>query len=290
MKNSSERIFEHNAYIGGGFDIMISHRRSVFATNPMHCHENCELTIYTEGHKSVYVNDTVYISDSGCAFTFRPDEMHCGIHRAGECHERYVITFSPDSFDQLPGGRGLLRCFFEREAGANNMIVMPDRETARCLELLDEIFIFSDSTLAERESMMLGNLIVCLSMFNRYYLSEYRRHGDGMSELLNGMIRYIDTNLTASLNISELSRCFGVSISTTERLFRDSMLMTPKRFIIMRRIQYAKKLLQSGASVTDACYNSGFRDYSHFIADFRREVGVTPAKYKMQSDEMKDYQ
>lgn len=279
MNNSSDRAYDYNAYIGGGFDITLSHRKSIFATNKMHCHECCELTIYTEGRKSVCVNDSVYISDSGCAFTFRPDEMHCGIHREGEYHERYVITFHPDCFDKLPGGRDLLRCFFKREAGEHNMIVMPDAETARCLELLDEIFIFSGSGLAERESMMLGNFIVCLSMLNRYYLSGFRRRGDEMSELLSGMIRYIDSNLTSPLSISGLSRSFGVSVATTERLFGDSMLMTPKRFIFMRRIERAKRLLRGGATVTEACYGSGFRDYSHFIADFHREVGVTPAKY-----------
>lgn len=49
-------------------------------------------------------------------------------------------------------------------------------------------------------------------------------------------------------------------------------------------MELAKVLLLSGATVTEACYGAGFGDYSHFIADFRREVGVTPAKFRERGD------
>jgi len=35
-----------------------------------------------------------------------------------------------------------------------------------------------------------------------------------------------------------------------------------------------------GDSVTDACYESGFSDYSYFIATFHKETGMTPLQYQ----------
>lgn len=280
MKKSSEKTFDRAVFIGGAFGIDIGHRRSVFDTNKMHTHDHCELVVYTEGRKSVFVNDSVYISERGCAFTFRPGEGHFGLHRRGEYHERYVLNFSPRCLDTIPGGASLLRCFFEREAGENNMIVMPEEETAECFRLLDRIIETGYGDLPERQSLMLADFIRCMSLFDRYYMSGLRRGGDVMPELLGGMIRYIDENLTSRLKVADISRRFGVSVATTERLFCGTLLMTPTRFIFMRRIERSKKLLIGGASVTEACYGSGFSDYSHYIADFRRETGMTPARYR----------
>jgi AraC-like DNA-binding protein len=35
-----------------------------------------------------------------------------------------------------------------------------------------------------------------------------------------------------------------------------------------------------GRSATDACFAAGFQDFSRFISKFRREFGMTPAKYR----------
>lgn len=280
MKNSSEETYDIVAIIGGKYNIAFGHRRTPFSTNAMHTHDYCELVVYTEGHKSVCVNDAVYVSGSWCAFTFRPGEAHCGIHKNGEYHERYVINFVPDVFDGLPGGRNLLRCFFDREAGEYNRIVMPEEESERCRALLDEIFTFDTAETPEAEGLILANFLTCLGLFNRFYKSDIRRQDDVMPGVLADMLRYINENLSAPLAVGGLSHRFGVSVATTERLFREVMLMTPKRYIFMRRIEAAKIQLMGGASVTEACYRAGFNDYSHFIADFRRETGVTPSKYR----------
>ena len=44
----------------------------------------------------------------------------------------------------------------------------------------------------------------------------------------------------------------------------------------------AKRILEQGASVTEACYESGFNDCSYFIKCFRKSVGFTPYQYRKQ--------
>lgn len=40
--------------------------------------------------------------------------------------------------------------------------------------------------------------------------------------------------------------------------------------MISKRLVYSQKLLVEGASVTEACYESGFKDYAHFIKVSRK--------------------
>ena len=84
--------------------------------------------------------------------------------------------------------------------------------------------------------------------------------------------------------MSELAKKFNISQSAMERMFRNSLTMLPREYIIRRRMDAAREFLRQGQSVTDACNNAGFGDYSHFIADFRRFYNTTPAEYAKQHE------
>ncbi len=289
MRNSSDKeLFSYNARIGGAHPFSFRHVRSHFETNAMHSHDTqCELVMYTEGRKSVYVDNSIYVSDIGCIFTFRPGERHCGVHQSGAVHERYTAKFSPASFAALPGGQALLRCFFAREAGQQNMIILPEAETAEAFRLLDDIIMLGQSDLPERHAVMIADFIRFLSLLNQHYQSGENRRHDLMPALLREVIASIDAGIAHPIRVSQLSAAHGISISTLERLFDDTFGLTPSRFIFQRRIEQAKQLLSRGATVTEACYGAGFGDYSHFIAAFRDEVGMTPARYRKAQLERK---
>ena len=64
-------------------------------------------------------------------------------------------------------------------------------------------------------------------------------------------------------------------------LFKSHFGVTPNRYIVMRRVECAKGMLQIQplmvTSVAEAC---GFSDVYYFSRVFKREVGVSPKKYK----------
>ena len=171
----------------------------------MHSHEFCEITIYAEANKSVFVNDSIYISKSGCAFTFRPGELHCGLHSGTDIHRRYVIEIQPDSFRSIIGGESLLRCLYEREAGRNNMVVMPEAETAEGLRLLEHIMEVGSSDLREREAIMLADLIRYLCLLNAHYLDAQHDKCGVMPDLLRAIINYIFDNISEKLTVPAIS-------------------------------------------------------------------------------------
>lgn len=49
-------------------------------------------------------------------------------------------------------------------------------------------------------------------------------------------------------------------------------------------LQLSQKLLVEGASVTEACYGSGFKDYAHFIKSFTKTFGCSPKQYGKSDD------
>ncbi len=293
MKKSSIPIFDNMFLDADNFmyhsDIhdyfSLDHKCNSYWTSNVgdsHSHTFCEIVVYMQDLKCLFVNDTMYVSEAPCIFTFRPGESHYAIHSNSKRHERFMMYLFQENLFGIPGGREMLRCLFDRSAGEHNMIVLPEEEQSEAFRLLNHILSQDVHEHPECQSLMLADLIQFLSILNRYYLSDITHRTDGMSELLRQILTYIGNNLTENLKISALARQFKISQSTLERLFRHSLMMSPREYIIRRRMEAARNYLRQGQSVTDACNNAGFGDYSHFIADFRRFNGITPAEYAKQ--------
>lgn len=67
------------------------------------------------------------------------------------------------------------------------------------------------------------------------------------------------------------------------RVFRELMEVPPHKYLVRLRLQRAHATLESGMSVTDACYAAGFNNLSHFIRSFRAHFGFVPSKLKSRA-------
>ena len=76
---------------------------------------------------------------------------------------------------------------------------------------------------------------------------------------------------------------FGISEPYASRLFKKHIGKGLKRYMIVRKIGHAKKLLDGGSTVTETCFACGFNDCSYFIKVFKSYTGVTPYKYQLLS-------
>lgn len=79
----------------------------------------------------------------------------------------------------------------------------------------------------------------------------------------------------------ELARRFGMPLRALQRLFSDCVGIGPKWVIQRYRLHDAVARVQAGEAVDWAALaqDLGYFDQAHFIADFRRRVGRTPADY-----------
>ncbi len=84
----------------------------------------------------------------------------------------------------------------------------------------------------------------------------------------------------ASVDLGTLAALGGVQVNQVIRDFRQIHGMTPGEFLRMKRLQHAKKVLNDGASLTEAAMEAGFSDQSHFSRMFRRAYGMTPSDYR----------
>ena len=66
------------------------------------------------------------------------------------------------------------------------------------------------------------------------------------------------------------------------RQFKRATGLPPHQYVILRRVERAKQLLQAGAgqSLAEVAVRAGFSDQSQFCHHFKRTVGVTPGQFR----------
>jgi len=109
--------------------------------------------------------------------------------------------------------------------------------------------------------------------------SKMRQHG--LSSAHRILIKsYIKGHLAHKLNLEELAQKLHLSPFHFARMFKHSFGDSPAQYIIRERVKLAKLLLAGKEDLTFIALECGFCHQSHFINHFKKEVGVTPAKYR----------
>jgi AraC-like DNA-binding protein len=97
---------------------------------------------------------------------------------------------------------------------------------------------------------------------------------------LHNIYHYIETSYTNAIDVNTVAALVNLSTPAFCRYFKKSTRFTFTDFVNQYRINQSKKLLLQHMSVTDACYESGFENLSHFNKTFKKFAGENPTAFK----------
>jgi AraC family transcriptional regulator len=99
---------------------------------------------------------------------------------------------------------------------------------------------------------------------------------------LRAVVEYIEEHLDACPSLEQLAAVARLSAYHFARQFKAATGLPPHQYVILRRVERAKELLQAGTalSLAEVAAHVGFSDQSHFSQHFKRLVGVTPGQFR----------
>jgi AraC family transcriptional regulator len=99
---------------------------------------------------------------------------------------------------------------------------------------------------------------------------------------LRAVVEHIEDHLDTSPTLEEMAGIARVSPYHFARQFKTATGLPPHQYVIMRRIERARQLLQADDNVSLAQVAAivGFSDQSHLTHHFKRLVGVTPGQFR----------
>jgi AraC-like DNA-binding protein len=136
---------------------------------------------------------------------------------------------------------------------------------------------------APLESLAIDNLIVNLARG----LMAVERPGPGPAVSRHVDVRAVErarqlleAERTRLVHSSELESATGLTRYDLCRQFRIMLGTSPHRYLLMRRLEFARERIHRGRPLAEVAGDAGFADQAHFTRAFKSALGLTPARYR----------
>jgi AraC-like DNA-binding protein len=200
----------------------------------------------------------------GQAFVLHPDELHDG--RAGRAGGYgYRILYVAPHLIQAALGDAVLP--FVRDAVSDD-----GRLRAAILAALDDGDLALEDLLFDQIIVQLADALAAQDRPPRALGVLHRR-------AVHLARDYLEENLLAPVASETLAHMAGLTRFALTRHFRACFGTSPHRYVVMRRLERARAMIEASASLADAALDSGFADQSHMTRHFRKAYGVSPGRW-----------
>ncbi len=239
---------------------------------PKHVHNDCIAGIITAGKRNMTITGSYHSLSAGDIFIINSGEPHSLQSSEGEPHS-YRVLIIPDY---------ILKEVAADIYGSSFNIVFTNcikNDQDSFLRLNELLNILDDpDSLFESESVLFSFLefLVRYHSVRGFPAEENKRNNS-----VKLAAEYINENFRDHITLDDLSGVTGVSPFHLNRTFTEETGISPHAYQIQRRIEFSKRLLLEGFSISYVSAESGFTDQSHYTRFFKKITGTTPGRFVM---------
>lgn len=92
--------------------------------------------------------------------------------------------------------------------------------------------------------------------------------------------QFLEAQCTRVVRSGELEAVTGLTRYDLARQFRWALGTSPHRYLLMRRLDFARARLRESEALAAVAADAGFADQAHFTRAFRGALGMTPGRYR----------
>jgi AraC-like DNA-binding protein len=235
---------------------------------PRHLHETYVIEVVIQGTVEFECGGKQHLAPAGSLILFHPGDVHTG---RSLCNQ--TVTYS--SFCPTADW---MQWFLKTTDSPDRTIVFPsptmnDPKVARLLKAAHDA-LQNQSEMLHSESLM----ILAFSYLLQNQDQILPKHNE--PKAIQKAKEYLTAKFSEQIHLTDLAQTSGLSPYYFLRSFQKALGLTPHEYLCNLRVEKARKLLASGASISDAAAQTGFFDQSHLHRHFRRLLGITPGQYR----------
>ncbi|HXR84960.1 MAG TPA: AraC family transcriptional regulator [Hanamia sp.] len=273
------------------FEIITSAKRESFVITkfdkkafeaPFHFHPQLELTCITKGKGKRFVGNNMTGFENtdvvliGCnlphCWKLTPPDM-----KASAIVIQFNCDFLGESFFDLPEMSQVKRLLKRSESGIE-FRGKTKEQIRSAMELMLEKNHFD-------KVISLLEILNKLSVTKEYVLLNKKNsvgiQSDDNRERINKVFAYIVENFHDEILLNDASSTIGMTPNAFCKYFKKMTRKTFMETVIDYRINFAtQQLVETDKSVADVCFESGFRDMSHFYKTFSSRMEMSPLNYR----------
>ncbi|GAA3413556.1 response regulator [Paenibacillus hodogayensis] len=122
-----------------------------------------------------------------------------------------------------------------------------------------------------------------LRLVARYCTYLQRERNTAIHETVRRMLAIVDEQIGKDITLNDVAERLFVNSSYLSRLFKQEIGKPFSTYVIDKKMERAKQLLQEGCRVYDTADQVGYKDVGYFSRLFHKYWGVTPGEVKDSS-------
>lgn len=248
------------------FDIKVMNF-NLKSTSMLGYHTLYEIHFFQKGAGFYLINHRKYEFRPNSIIIIKPNEIHSFVLKKEV--RKYSIYFDPLFFSSV----------------SNLFLSLPNLINLSENDVI-KIELICKALFEEKEKKNELYLDFVRVKLNELFIITYRASLNSPSKMeqdsnLKKIIDFIEDTYYKNIKVEELAKKFCLSPSSFSHQFKKYTGISPKNYIIQRRILEAYRILtQEGLKTKKVAEKVGFSNYKNFIEKFKAIVGVYPSSIK----------
>lgn len=249
----------------------------------LHKHQTYEIFLFLQGKAHFQVEGNRYKMSANDILIVNYNETHVLHVDENYPYERIVLELTDAVADPFCDNEvDFFSAINNRSLGVGNLIPAATVKQYRLDDYLYRIFDLCKEGGRENEIAARCVTIELLLAIKRAIPLVAPRSSNG-NQKVDAVLEYINANLDKDLSLDSLSKMFYISKYHLCHIFKDYTNFSISQYISMKRVIHAHALIAAGSSTTDACFQSGFNDYSSFYKAYKKHLQETPQHFKQRN-------
>ena len=230
-----------------------------------HYHDLFEIIFVKDGDISYLTEEKSYPVRKNSIILTRPRQQHCIRIDKNTQYDRYNLLLSEqmyhDSLEKLPVDLSVICC------ESNTLLI----------QLFEKMDFYCEKLNGKTLSKILRALTEEIILNIYLQITEAGQNKlSSKHPLTLSAVAYIEDNLPTLTGVDPICHHLGISRSYLYQMFQSELETTPKRYIMERRLNLARREIFLGAKATAVYTQCGFSDYSTFFRAYKRHFGYPP--------------
>ena len=259
---------------------------TLFGDTAVKFYQDYKISLVLSDDCGAVIGGNAIFPKRGDIVIFRPEEIHFGRFPKSEKYRFVSFLIPVNLFEKVfVHSQELLSPFLDNAEDKINLIRPEGSYKQEMIKITEEaISLLLDGEEDFSDILVFAKLIEALDILKRLYPEQKKRPVvSTLPPVVAKALELMQKEFPSFSGLEELSVQCGCSVTYLTQSFRHHIGTTIHGYLTSCRLENARRLLQEGLGVTEACYQSGFSDCSRFISLFKREFNTTPGKYKISA-------
>ena len=248
---------------------------------PLHYDSDVAVSWFRQGGGSVRIEGQYYPISTGDVILLNPRQLHAFRFENGY-HDRITLYIREEITRSFPEPcEDFFHVFYHGMSVSGSRIPADTAEQTGIHRLLEQVLALSGEKSGWNNMLAICKIVELVSVLGQICPEDSRFEENQTQDnpLIADVLQYINQHYLTIPDADTIAGRFFLNKAYLCRLFKSGVGISLWNYVLLRRLMHSNDLISGGMAIEDACFQSGFQNYSNYFRLFKKYFGTSPSEF-----------